>query len=160
MGVVSAMVGLNRKSNGERPRVADDSERVQAIRDATLEDGIKHLMATMDNLVELDRRLAVVENELVGAGTLNLGDLPQPRDIGLDGFVPRLMEAGLIIGAMTRRMHLRLGVISGALGCGAKPVSAVDGSATRITAPQPTSVFDDETTSVEIDDAETVEKFN
>ena len=128
MGVVKAVVGLTRGAAGGRN---DDFEAAQAIRDATLDDGIKHIRGAIDNLAELDRRLQLIEGELVGSGVLKLGDLPARSELGLEGAVPRLMEAALVIGALTRRMHLRLGMISGALGCGARPVVSLEGEAVR-----------------------------
>ncbi|MCG8441330.1 MAG: hypothetical protein MI723_05930, partial [Caulobacterales bacterium] len=114
MGVVSAMVGLGRQKNerGGRKASADES----MIRESTLEDGLRHVLATIDNLKELDSRLSVLEGDLLGDASGDHEELPEPGELGLDGFVPRLMESSLLIGALTRRMHLRMGVLEGALG--------------------------------------------
>lgn len=120
MGVVKAMVGLGRSA----PRAEAKNEiSVDMVRDSTMEDGLRHMMATLDSLAELDQRISDLEGDLLGSQALNADALPAPSELGLDGFVPRLMEASLLIGAFSRRMHLRMGVIEGALGLRARPVT-------------------------------------
>ncbi len=160
MGVVKAMVGLGR-SNTNRNTKSEISADV--IREATMEDGLRHVMMTIDSLIELDQRFGELEQELLGESALNVDPLPEPHDLGLDGLVPRLMESALLIGAASRRMHLRMGVIEGAMGRRARPVDArvsaapvpakVQAEAPQAAAPKTVAV---PTPAATADDADTV----
>ncbi len=101
-----------------RPRSYDTQ------REVTLEDGLNQLLQTVEGLVALEHRVAELENDLIGSSPVALQDLPSPAELGIDGLVPRLMETSLLLGALSRRMHLRMGVIEGALGIRAKPTAA------------------------------------
>ncbi len=106
------------------------SQTLDFQRDSTLDDGMRQVLGTIELLAELDTRLAVIQRDLVGPRGMPDGELPDPRDIGLHGYVPKLMEASLYIGALSRRMHLRAGVIEAAIGRRRRPafedMSAVD----------------------------------
>ncbi len=127
MGVFSA---FKRNQDGIAPADAaaahTSGKSYDPEREATLEDGLRQVIDTIDSLAELDGRLRGLERDLIGESPISLSDLPSGRDLSLDGVVPRLMEAALLIGALSRRMHLRLGVIEGALGVRAKPVGAFE----------------------------------
>lgn len=127
MGVFSA---FKRSQDGagraETVGAPHHASRYDPNRDSTLEDGLGHIIDTIDSLAELDARLRGLEQDLIGESPISLSDLPGGRDDSREGVVPRLMEAALLIGALSRRMHLRLGVIEGALGVRAKPVGAFE----------------------------------
>lgn len=119
MGVMNAIKGRGRASRRR-------AESVEVVRDATLEDGLGHVLSTVENLIELDQRIGEIEGDLLGARQIKLDPIPSPDELGIDGLVPRLMESALVIGALTRRMHLRLGTLEGAMGKRAKPVDDVE----------------------------------
>lgn len=122
MGVIGAIVGVSRAGQSATARNTSKTT-MQAVQDVTLHDGLRQMLETIQSLVELDNRLEEVEQDLIGHSPVSLERLPSPEDLGLEGFVPRLMEAALLIGAMGRRMHLRVGVIEGAVGRRARPVT-------------------------------------
>lgn len=94
--------------------------------EATLEDGLRHLIDTIDGLTALDTRIAELEKDLVGHVAVPLDDFPSPAELGIDGYVPRLQETAMLIGAVARRAHLRVGMIEGAVGLRARPVDTPD----------------------------------
>lgn len=123
------MFGSVFKGRGEEQALQGEITETLALdiaQNATLEDGLRRLLDTVDGLVELDARVAAIEADLIGQSPIGLADLPSPQQLGMDGLVPRLMEAGLLIGAVTRRVQLRLGLIEGALGVRARPVEQPD----------------------------------
>ncbi len=124
MGMMSA---ITRSSRG-RATGAEKSQRPadEAIRDATLDDSVKEILDTINGLMDLEERFEDIERDLIGKSPVALDKIPSPEELGVTGFVPRLMEAALLIGAITRRMHLRVGVVEGALGKRARPVTELE----------------------------------
>lgn len=124
MGMMNALVrGSRGRSGNDYGKRGGQSAALDSLREATLDEGVKQLLDTINNLLELDARFEDVERDLIGKSPITLERMPSPEELGLNGFVPRLMEAALLIGAITRRMHLRVGVVEGALGKRARPVT-------------------------------------
>ncbi len=127
MGVFSAFKRTNGGTAAAETAVAQaQAKPYDPEREATLEDGLRQVIDTLDSLAELDGRLRGLERDLIGDSPISLTDLPCGHELCIDGVVPRLMEAALLIGALSRRMHLRMGVIEGALGVRAKPVGMLE----------------------------------
>ncbi len=127
MGMMSALVRGPRGRATASNVTKREQPALESLREATLDEGVKQIIATINELIDLDERFADIEKDLIGKSPITLERVPSPEELGLTGFVPRLMEAALLIGAVTRRMHLRVGVVEGALGMRARPIMDLTG---------------------------------
>lgn len=102
-----AFKGLKTETKAEAAP-AELEERRDARRFA---DGMRQLNDAVSLLASLEARLRLVEDEMTAGEALDLDALPGADAVGVAGEEPRLAEAALLIGAMTRRMSLRLGAV-------------------------------------------------
>ena len=82
---------------------------------AAMETGLSHLTVAIDALQALEERLRLVEDELTDGQALDLPETPRALASSA-GAERRLAESAALVGAMTRRINLRLGGIERALG--------------------------------------------
>ena len=122
MGVVSAFL----RAIGVDVGVGEAPPSLPAVRtDPRVEQGMKHMLACIEGLAELDTRLARLHRQVAGARGQPVGELPDPYDLGLDGKSPRVMEAAHYIGALSRRMHVRMSVIEAVANRRARALAAL-----------------------------------
>ena len=108
---------LHAERRAERPATqgAEPVSRSETLKKALMEDGLTQLVATIEALHVLEARIQLVEDEMTAGEALTLPELPTAKDVGVVETEPRFMEAALLIGAITRRMNLRLGAVERAL---------------------------------------------
>ncbi len=99
----NTMSGPKTSVSGEGP-----SARLRAVREV---EGYRQLAATVDGLLALDARLADLEARFGCGGFEPLAKLPSSDDLNITDGSPRAMEAAMLIGAISRRAQLRLGVL-------------------------------------------------
>ncbi|MGD2132899.1 MAG: hypothetical protein PVI23_08905 [Maricaulaceae bacterium] len=100
-----------REGAASREQGAQHKPRSDALKQALMQDGLAQIVQSIEALHALEQRLQLVEDEMTAGDALSLPELPQAKDVGITETEPRFMEAALLIGAITRRMNLRLGAI-------------------------------------------------
>lgn len=115
MAFKRARAGLRTSEASDARPSSSPSRSSEGMRKALVEDGLRQLVDTIDALSALESRLQLVEDDVTAGEALELPDLPTAKDIGITEFEPRLMETALLIGAITRRLNLRLGGMERAL---------------------------------------------
>lgn len=138
MGVIGSLFGLPLPAGGEaqsarqtahQPVNAGGAPRTDRAHDsvlsgqidASLENGMLQMIASLDGLADLESRLSELEASLVGESDHGLDDLPSAHDLGIhceaiESQPPRLLDAALLMGAIVRRAQLRVGCVERALG--------------------------------------------